>query len=382
MLSKRSIVVGDNSCMLEAVVRNMAAFGDPANGYPWATAEDLVGRTPFEAFVNCVQPGRGPLLKPAAVAAALLIATGQLNRKLACEHCQIPEGGRSRVGTLAKQIKQFCGSGVPELPDEWKAPERETPIEKKLPKPRRKVDKIKSMPVLLAKRYQREKTREISVLSPQKTRRVHALQYDSPGGGCSISTYAADASPFEEGKPARTQRLARNRARRCQAYKSLELSVFCREEAGEAEGLLWDVRGRKFDRSRTKRRSSRIENIAALPRERQEWLAKERRKFPRLLDYNPELLLELSLEGTQGSWQCSRCNAEVGQVATFSCSTCYRCKAPADRWEPNGVALALDFSEESLFLDGRWKWFCGEYGDGRNPNGEQQNIDIDMAYDY
>ena len=76
---------------------------------------------------------------------------------------------RSRVGTLAKQIKQFCGSGVPELPDEWKAPERETPIEKKLPKPRRQVDKIKSMPVLLAKRYQREKTGEISALSPQKT---------------------------------------------------------------------------------------------------------------------------------------------------------------------------------------------------------------------
>ena len=49
----------------------------------------------------------------------------------------------------------------------------------------------------------------------------------------------------------------------------------------------------------------------------------------------------------------------------------------ADRWEPDGLALALDFSEDSLFLDGRWRWFCGEYGDGRNRNGEHQNIDID-----
>ena len=137
------------------------------------------------------------------------------------------------------------------------------------------------------------------------------------------------------------------------------------------------IKKRKFDRSRTSTRSSRMKNIAALPRERQEWLAKERRKHPRLLDYNPELLLELSLECQQGSWQCSRCNAEVGQVATFSSSTCYRCKGPADRWKPDGLALALDFSEDSLFLDGRWRWFCGEYGDGRNRNGEHQNIDID-----
>ena len=332
-----------------------------------------MGRTPFEAFVNCVQPGRGPLLKPAAVAAALLIATGQLNRKLACEHCQIPEGMRSRVGTLAKQIKLFCGSGVPELPDEWKAPERETPVKKLAKprpsgKPRRPVDELKSIPEftsLLAKRYQREKTREISALTPQKTRRVHALQHDSPSGGCAISTYAADATPSEEGKPARTRRLARNRARRHDAYKTLEISVFYREDGMHVSG----------------KKAERIEKIAALPRERQEWLAKERRKCPRLLDYNPELLLELKYHD-KGSWQCSRCNAAVGYVTTLMCSTCFRCKAPADRWEPGGLVLALDFSEESLFLDSRWKWFCGECGDGRNRNAARQNIKLDMDYDY
>ena len=57
---------------------------------------------------------------------------------------QIPEGGRSRVGTLAKQSERFCGSGVPELPDKWKAPERETPIEKKRPKLKRAIDELTS----------------------------------------------------------------------------------------------------------------------------------------------------------------------------------------------------------------------------------------------
>ena len=67
--------------------------------FPWATADQqqLEGRSAFAAFVECVQPGKGPALTTAAVAAALLIASGQRNRKLACEHCQIPKGGaRSR----------------------------------------------------------------------------------------------------------------------------------------------------------------------------------------------------------------------------------------------------------------------------------------------
>ena len=90
-LTPTSFTNGDNSCMLEAVVRNITAFGSPDSGYPWATAEDLVGRTPFEAFVNCVQPGRGPLLKPAAVAAALLIAMGVCSHRfsvLSTDRCR------------------------------------------------------------------------------------------------------------------------------------------------------------------------------------------------------------------------------------------------------------------------------------------------------
>ena len=113
------------------------------------------------------------------------------------------------------------------------------PVEKKRPKPKRSIDELTSMPEftsLLAKRYQREKTREISALSPQKTRRVHTLQYDSPGGGCTISTYAADATPFEEGKEARTRRLGTNRERRSQAFKTLELNVFVRAHLHDQAG--------------------------------------------------------------------------------------------------------------------------------------------------
>ena len=188
-------------------------------------------------------------MKPAAVAAALLIASDQLDRHLACEHCKIPEGGaRTRVGKLAKYFRDVenlncwvpmewlpsqtgSSSWVPELPVQWQAPERTAPVEKKRPKPKRSIDALTSMPEftsLLAKKYQREETREISALSPQKTRRVHTLQYDSPGGGCTISTYAADATPFEEGKEARTRRLGTNRERRSQAFKTLELNVFVR----------------------------------------------------------------------------------------------------------------------------------------------------------
>ena len=78
-----------------------------------ADQQRLEGRSAFEAFVECVQPGKGPALSTAAVASALLIASGQLSRKLACDFCQIPEGGaRSRVGTLAKQMKQLVEARV------------------------------------------------------------------------------------------------------------------------------------------------------------------------------------------------------------------------------------------------------------------------------
>lgn len=152
--------------------------------------QHLEGRSAFEAFFECVQPGKGPALSTAAVAAALLIASGQRSRKLACDFCQIPEGGaRSRVGTLAKQMKQFCGDSLPELPE------------------------------LLAKHHRKDKVIESSALSPQRTRRVHVLQHDTPDGGCELSTYAADATPFEETKNARCRRLGTNRERRRQAHK-------------------------------------------------------------------------------------------------------------------------------------------------------------------
>ena len=106
-LSKNDLLGGDQaSCMLEARIAN--SFMNRFLRLPWATADQqqLEGRSAFAAFVECVQPGKGPALTTAAVAAALLIASGQRNRKLACEYCQIPEGGaRSRVGTLAKQMK-------------------------------------------------------------------------------------------------------------------------------------------------------------------------------------------------------------------------------------------------------------------------------------
>ena len=89
------------SCPLEEHLTHLACFGEPDPEYPWASARQLEGRSPFDAFVEAVQSGRGQQLSTATVAAALLIASEQMNRKQACEHCKIPEGGAwSRVGTL------------------------------------------------------------------------------------------------------------------------------------------------------------------------------------------------------------------------------------------------------------------------------------------
>ncbi len=223
-LSKKDLagVGAQASCMLEARMDNSMRFGD---GLPWAAADQqhLEGRSAFEAFVECVQPGKGPALSTAAVASALLIASGQLSRKLACDFCQIPEGGaRSRVGTLAKQMKQFCGDSLPELPDEWTPPPAPAAAPAKPAKPRRLEDRLMAMPrnvELLAKHYQKDKVIESSALSPQRTRRIHVLQHNTPEGGCELSTYAADATPFEETKIARCRRLGTNRERRRQAHK-------------------------------------------------------------------------------------------------------------------------------------------------------------------
>ena len=72
---------------------------------------------------------------------------------------------------------------------------------------------------LLAKHHRKDKVIESSALSPQRTRRVPVLQHDTPDGGCELSTYAADATPFEETKNARCRRLGTNRERRRQAHK-------------------------------------------------------------------------------------------------------------------------------------------------------------------
>ena len=92
-------------CPLEARVLWLSRFGYPADGYSWATARHLEGRSAFEALVEVVQPGRGPARSAAHVAAALLIASDKLNRKQACDHCEIPQGGaRSRVVVGASRV--------------------------------------------------------------------------------------------------------------------------------------------------------------------------------------------------------------------------------------------------------------------------------------
>ena len=117
------------ACPLQQRIDHLMRHGECAEGYPWATPRQLEGRSVFEAFVACMQSGRGQQLSTAAVAAALLMARHGLSRKLACDHCKIPEGGsRSRVGTLAKQLS-YVGrmmpeeSAWPELPSEWVPPQ-------------------------------------------------------------------------------------------------------------------------------------------------------------------------------------------------------------------------------------------------------------------
>ena len=85
------------ACPLQQRIDHLMRHGECAEGYPWTTPRQLEGRSVFEAFVACMQSGRGQQLSTAAVAAALLMARHGLSRKLACDHCKIPEGGsRSR----------------------------------------------------------------------------------------------------------------------------------------------------------------------------------------------------------------------------------------------------------------------------------------------
>ena len=40
-------------CALEKRIMHLACFGVPAAKYPWATARQLEGRPPFEAWLKC-----------------------------------------------------------------------------------------------------------------------------------------------------------------------------------------------------------------------------------------------------------------------------------------------------------------------------------------
>ena len=90
--------------------------------------------------------------------------------------------------------------------------------------------------------------------------------------------------------------------------------------------------GSAADREGIKKR--RREEIAALPRERNDWLHKELQREPRLLDLNPSLLFELS---------------EPELVPG---------KMVNGVWDPR-----LDtISENSMHVwmhRERWRWFCG-----------------------
>ena len=269
-------------CAIEARIEHLARFGEPAVGYPWATARQLEGRSIFEAFVECVQPGRGRVLPTATVAAALLIASGRLNRKLACDNCEIPEGGaRSRVGTLAKQIKQFCDGCMPDLPDEWRVPEPAPVPATEVKAPKRKWQRDLQRPDLAATltKYDRQSVIEDAALTPSRTRRVHVLQQHTPGGGCAIATYAADATPFDENKAGRGRRLGTNRERRRQAFKVLDMRLVERTFEGGDESF-----------KMYKRRL-----IAKMSDGRRAWLESKLAKAgPKLLDFNPGLLEALA----------------------------------------------------------------------------------------
>ena len=56
-------------CPLQQRIDHLMRHGECAEGYPWATPRQLEGRSVFEAFVACMQSGRGQQLSTAAVAA-------------------------------------------------------------------------------------------------------------------------------------------------------------------------------------------------------------------------------------------------------------------------------------------------------------------------
>ena len=299
------------ACPLQQRIDHLMRHGECAEGYPWATPRQLEGRSVFEAFVACMQSGRGQQLSTAAVAAALLMARHGLSRKLACDHCKIPEGGsRSRVGTLAKQLS-YVGrmmpeeSAWPELPSEW-VPPQPAPAAKKtvvqryaagwqaymqlpeVPPPPTSTSTLHLYPppppstsTLQAKQmldgYDVRKTAlKDAALSPGGTHRVHVLQQSTPAGGVAIVTYRSSTTPADEPREARNRRMSATRERSRQAFKMLEWRLI---ERAHPEGI-------------KKRRRTLI---AALPRKRKELLDSSLARNPQLLDHEPRFLDDLAV---------------------------------------------------------------------------------------
>ena len=260
-------------------------------------------------------------MRPANVAAAVLVASDQLNLSQACRQCGIPDGSRSRVGKLAIEIGYVVvdfENGMPEVPEVWKPSSSTEALVKASAKPKRKLEAVMARPEeakFIAEHFKRESTQDLMMRSPGKTRCIHVLKYYTPSGGCEISTYAADLTPAGEVHDVRQRRRGTNRERRSQARKALQYRVFARKHP---EGV----------------KAMQREQIAGLPRERAEWLSKELKICPRLLDYNPGLLDYLT-----DSELAPGMHREDGQ------------------WDPL-LKFSYDHSMES-FAQGKWRWFNG-----------------------
>ena len=113
-----------------------------------------------------------------------------------------------------------------------------------------------------------------AALSPGGTHHVHVLQQSTPAGGVAIVTYRSSTTPADEPREARNRRMSATRERSRQAFKMLE----------------WRLIERAHPNGIKKRRRTAI---AALPRERKEFLDLELARQPLLLDHEPLFLDDL-----------------------------------------------------------------------------------------
>ena len=293
-----------------------AAFGS-AMGFRVGSRrpeQHLEGRSAFEAFFECVQPGKGPALSTAAVAAALLIASGQRSRKLACDFCQIPEGGaRSRVGTLARQADEAvlrrlaaqasrgvdaaasaCSgarqTGQAETPGgqadgdaaECRAPGQAPPEGQGDRELRALAAAHTAGPRCAAARYSRWWLRALDVCGGCDAVRGDQEcplpppwhQPRAPAPGAQGAQHPTPSRPHTHFRPHRDPH---------SQSQVLEVKTCIRNAS---------FNSLKVDRAKT---------IAKLPPERQAWLQKELRRWPQLLDHNLDLLAKLADPECPGS---------------------------------------------------------------------------------